>query len=195
MLKISIWGFNKFGVQTELAYWHLDKIANNYVVSANFFHDDSMISFNLLETISFLENVENKLEKFPVEIATKLKLIANTTQYKVIKINWHQSGFFKIKLSKNSSHTVNSDAINLMTLNNLKLQIIHDLSAYLKQFFNSNPDIGYLVIQGDIYEIPKYLLNKQLFNVSNNSKPLTSIKDTSNIQITGNSNTLNSLFS
>lgn len=195
MLKISIWGFNKFGVQTELAYWHLDKIANNYVVSANFFHDDSMISFNLLETISFLENVENKLEKFPVEIATKLKLIANTTQYKVIKINWHQSGFFKIKLSKNSSHTVNSDAINLMTLNNLKLQIIHDLSAYLKQFFNSNPDIGYLVIQGDIYEIPKYLLNKQLFNVSNNSKPLTSIKDTSNIQTTGNSNTLNSLFS
>lgn len=195
MLKISIWGFNKFGVQTELAYWHLDKIANNYVVSANFFHDDSMISFNLLETISFLENVENKLEKFPVEIATKLKLIANTTQYKVIKINWHQSGFFKIKLSKNSSHTVNSDAINLLTLNNLKLKIIHDLSDYLKQFFTSNPVIGYLVIQGDIYEIPKYLLNKQLFNVSNNSKPLTSIKDTSNIQTTGNSNTLNSLFS
>ena len=79
--------------------------------------------------------------------------------------------------------------------NNLKLKIIHDLSAYLKKFFNSNFTIGYLVIQGDIYEIPKYLLNKQLFNVSNNSKPLTSIKDTSNIQTTGNSNTLNSLFS
>ena len=195
MLKISLWGFNKFGVQTELAYWQLSKITDNYVVSANFFNDDSMISFHLLETISFLEIVENKLEKFPREIATKLKLIANTTQYKVIKINWHQSGFFKIKPSKNSSNTVITDVNDLIVLSNLKLKIIYDLSKYLKQFLNSNSCIGYLIIQGDIYEIPKYLLNKQLFNVSNNSKPLTSIKDTSNIQTTGNSNTLNSLFS
>ena len=195
MLKISLWGFNKFGVQTELAYWQLSKITDNYVVSANFFHDDSMISYHLLETISFLENVENKLEKFPREIATKLKLIANTPQYKVIKINWNQSGFFKFKLPKNGSSTVFTDVNNLIVLNNLKLKIVNDLSKYLKQFLTSNSLIGYLVIQGDIYEIPKYLLNKQLFNVSNNSKPLTSIKDTSNIQTTGNSNTLNSLFS
>jgi len=195
MLKISLWGFNKFGVQTELAYWQLSKITDNYVVSANFFHDDSMISFHLLETISLLEDVENKLEKFPREVATKLKLIANTPQYKVIKINWHQSGFFKIKLPKSSSHTVFTDLNNLIELNKLKLKIINDLSKYLKQFLTSNSLIVYLVIQGDIYEIPKYLLNKQLFNASNNAKPLTSIKDTSNIQTTGNSNTLNSLFS
>ena len=195
MLKISLWGFNKFGVQTELAYWQLSKITDNYVVSANFFHDDSIINFHLLETISLLENVENKLEKFPREIATKLKLLANTPQYKVIKINWNQSGFFKIKLPKNSSHTIITDLNNLIELNKLKLKILNDLSKYLKQFFTPNSFIGYLVIQGDIYEIPKYLLNKQLFSASNSAKTLTSIKDTSNIQTTGNSNTLNSLFS
>ena len=155
MLKISLWGFNKLGVQTELAYWQLSKITDNYVVSANFFNDDSMISFHLLETISFLEIVENKLEKFPREITTKLKLIANTTQYKVIKINWHQSGFFKIKPSKNSSHTVITDVNNLIVLNNLKLKIIYDLSNYLKQFFTPNSLIGYLFILGVIFVIPK----------------------------------------
>ena len=72
---------------------------------------------------------------------------------------------------------------------------MNNLFEYLKIFLPNKSSKAYLVIQGDIYDIPKYLLNKQLFIVSNNSKPLTSIKSTSNIQPTGNSNTLNSLFS
>jgi len=195
MLKVSLWG-NEADVQTEMAHWCLDVIDGKYrVFSTTTIEDNTIISTKLLEVISLLEKIEIILKDFPEGLKCKAYFLFNTPQCKVIKLNLKNKAFL-VGDSTHYSITKLLQAHNdIIRLGRDKFYLMNNLFEYLKIFLPNKSSKAYLVIQGDIYDIPKYLLNKQLFNVSSNSKPLTSIKDTSNIQTTGNSNTLNSLFS
>ena len=197
MLKVSLWG-NKADVQTEIAHWCLNIIDGKYrVFSTTTIGDNTIISAKLLEVISLLENIEIILKNFPKGLKCKAYFLCNTPQCKVIKLNLMNKAFLigdnkHYNLSKLvQAHT------DIIRLGKDKYYLMDDLFKYLKIFLPDKYLEAYLVIQGDIYDIPKYMVQKATQGNNSNlfaePRTLTSQPDNSNIQ--SPSKNVNSLFS
>ena len=197
MLKVSLWG-NKADVQTEMAHWCLDVIDGKYrVFSTTTIGDNSIISAKLLEVISLLENIEIILKDFPKGLRCKAYFIFNTPQCKVIKLNLKNKAFLVGDSKHYSLNTLLKAHTDIIRLGKDKYYLMNDFFKYLKIFLpNSSPE-AYLVIQGDIYDIPKYIVQEategNLSSLFAEPRTLTSQFGNSNIQ--SPSKNVNSLFS
>ena len=197
MLRVSLWG-NKADVQTEMAHWCLDIIDGKYRVFSNTtIGDNTIISAKLLEVISLLENIEIILKDFPKGFRCKAYFLSNTPQCKVIKLNLKNKAFLVGDSKHYSLNTLLKAHTDIIRLGKDKFYLMNDLFKYLKIFLpNSSPE-AYLVIQGDIYDIPKYMVQKategSLSSLFIEPRTLTSQSDNSNIQ--SPSKNVNSLFS
>lgn len=196
MLKVSLWG-NKSDVQTEMAHWSLDVIDGKYRVSSNTVGENLIISAKLLEVITLLENIDIILKDFPKGLKRKAYFLCNTPQCKVIKLNLKNKAF----LVGDSKHYNLSRLLQahdgIMRLGKDRFYLMYDFFKYLKTFLPNRSVEAYLVIQGDIYDIPKYMVQKATEGVLSNMfvepRTLTSKTDNSNIQ--SPSKNVNSLFS
>lgn len=197
MLKVSLWG-NKADVQTEMAHWCLDVIDGKYrVFSTTTIGNNSIISAKLLEVISLLENIEIILKDFPKGLRCKAYFIFNTPQCKVIKLNLKNKAFLVGDSKHYSLNTLLKAHTDIIRLGKDKYYLMNDFFKYLKIFLpNSSPE-AYLVIQGDIYDIPKYIVQEategNLSSLFAEPRTLTSQFGNSNIQ--SPSKNVNSLFS
>ena len=197
MLKVSLWG-NKADVQTEMAHWCLDVIDGKYrVFSTTTIEDNTIISAKLLEVISLLENIEIILKDFPKGLRCKAYFLFNTPQCKVIKLNLKNKAFL-VGDSKHYSLSMLLKAhTDIISLGKDKYYLMNDFFKYLKIFLPDRSPEAYLVIQGDIYDIPKYMVQKategSLSSLFAEPRTLTSQSDNSNIQ--SPSKNVNSLFS
>lgn len=196
MLKVSLWG-NKSNVQTEMAHWCLDVIDGKYRVFSTTVGENLIISAKLLEVITTLENIEIILKNFPKGLKCKAYFLCNTPQCKVIKLNLKNKAFL-VGDSKhyNLSRLLQANT-DIIRLGKDKFYLMNDFFKYLKTFLPDRSTEAYLVIQGDIYDIPKYMVQKATEGVLSNMfvepKTLTSKTDNSNIQ--SPSKNVNSLFS
>ena len=197
MLKVSLWG-NKSDVQTEMAHWCLDVIDGKYrVFSTTTIGDNTIISAKLLEVISLLENIEIILKNFPKGLKCKAYFLFNTPQCKVIKLNLKNKAF----LVGDSKHYSLSQLLeahtDIIRLGKDKYYLMNDFFKYLRTFLPNRSSEAYLVIQGNIYDIPKYMVQKategSLSSLFAEPRTLTSQTDNSNIQ--SPSKNVNSLFS
>ena len=197
MLKVSLWG-NKADVQTEIAHWCLDIIDGKYrVFSTTTLGESTIISAKLLEVISLLENIEIILKNFPKGLKCKAYFLCNTPQCKVIKLDLMKKTF----LVGNSKHYNLSKLLqahtDIIRLSKDKYYLMNEFFNYLKIFVSKKYPEAYLVIQGDIYDIPKYIVQEaaqgSLNNLFAEPRTLTSQIDNSNIQ--SPSKNVNSLFS
>lgn len=197
MLKVSLWG-NKSDVQTEMTHWCLDVIDGKYrVFSTATVEENLIISAKLLEVITLLENIEIILKNFPKGLKCKAYFLCNTSQCKVIKLDLKNKAF----LVGDSKHYNLSELLRANTdiigLGKDKFYIMNDFFKYLKTFLPDRSTEAYLVIQGDIYDIPKYMVQEAtegvLCNLFAEPKTLTPQTDNSNIQ--SPSKNVNSLFS
>ena len=197
MLKVSLWG-NKADVQTEMAHWCLDVIDGKYrVFSTTTIGNNSIISAKLLEVISLLENIEIILKDFPKGLRCKAYFIFNTPQCKVIKLNLKNKTFLVGDSKHYSLNTLLKAHTDIIRLGKDKYYLMNDFFKYLKIFLpNSSPE-AYLVIQGDIYDIPKYIVQQategNLSSLFAEPRTLTSQFGNSNIH--SPSKNVNSLFS
>lgn len=196
MLKVSLWG-NKSNVQTEMAHWCLDVIDGKYRVFSTTVGENLIISAKLLEVITTLENIEIILKNFPKGLKRKAYFLCNTPRCKVIKLNLKNKAYFV-----GDSKTYNLNKLlqahdDIMRLGKDKFYLMNDFFKYLKTFLPNRSVEAYLVIQGDIYDIPKYMVQKATEGVLSNMfvepKTLTPKTDNSNIQ--SPSKNVNSLFS
>ena len=193
MLKVSLWG-NKADVQTEMAHWCLDVIDGKYrVFSTTTTGDNTLISAKLLEVISLLENIGFILKDFPKGLRYKAYFLFNTPQCKVIKLNLKSKASFVGDSEHYSLNTLLKAHTDIVRLVKDKYYLMNDFFKYLKTFLPEKSAEAYLVIQGDIYDIPKYLVQKQSNGIFNKPRTLTSQSDNSNIQ--SPSKNVNSLFS
>lgn len=196
MLKVSLWG-NKSDVQTEMAHWCLDVIDGKYRVFSTTVGENLIISAKLLEVITLLENIEIILKNFPKGLKCKAYFLCNTPQCKVIKLNLKNKAFL-VGDSKhyNLSRLLQANT-DIIRLGKDKFYLMNDFFKYLKTFLPNRSVEAYLVIQGDIYDIPKYMVQKATEGVLSNMfvepRTLTSKADNSNIQ--SPSKNVNSLFS
>ena len=197
MLKVSLWG-NKADVQTEIAHWCLDIVDGKYrIFSTTTIGESTIISAKLLEVISLLENIEIILKDFPKGLKCKAYFLFNTPQCKVIKLNLKNKAF----LVGDSKHYSLSQLLeahtDIIRLGKDKYYLMNDFFKYLKTFLPKKCLEAYLVIQGDIYNIPKYMVQKategSLSSLFAEPRTLTSQTDNSNIQ--SPSKNVNSLFS
>lgn len=196
MLKVSLWG-NKSNVQTEMAHWCLDVIDGKYRVFSTTVRENLIISAKLLEVITTLENIEIILKNFPKGLKRKAYFLCNTPRCKVIKLNLTNKAYFV-----GDSKTYNLNKLlqahdDIMRLGKGKFYLMNDFFKYLKTFLPNRSVEAYLVIQGDIYDIPKYMVQKAtegvLSNMFDEPRTLTPKTDNSNIQ--SPSKNVNSLFS
>ena len=198
MLKVSLWG-NKADVQTEMAHWCLDVIDGKYrVFSTTTIGDNTIISAKLLEVISLLENIEIILKDFPKGLRDKAYFLFNTPQCKVIKLNLKSKALLFGDSNKHYSlNTLLKAHTDTIMLGKDKCYLMNDFFKYLKIFLPNRSSEAYLVIQGDIYDIPKYMVQKategSLSSIFAEPRTLTSQSDNSNIQ--SPSKNVNSLFS
>lgn len=197
MLKVSLWG-NKADVQTEMAHWCLDVIDGKYrVFSTTTIEDNTIISAKLLEVISLLENIEIILKDFPKGLRCKAYFLFNTPQCKVIKLNLKNKTFLVEDSKHYSLNTLLKAHTDIIRLGKDKHYLMNDFFKYLKIFLPNRSSEAYLVIQGDIYDIPKYMVQKategSLSSLFAEPRTLTSQSDNSNIQ--SPSKNVNSLFS
>ena len=197
MLKVSLWG-NKADVQTEIAHWCLDVIDGKYrVFSTTTIGDNSIISAKLLEVISLLENIEIILKDFPKGLKCKAYFLFNTPQCKVIKLNLKSKAFLVGDSEHYSLSKLLQAHTDIIRLGKDKYYLINDFFKYLKIFLPEKYAEAYLVIQGDIYDIPKYMVQEatqgSLSSIFAEPRTLTSQSDNSNIQ--SPSKNVNSLFS
>lgn len=197
MLKVSLWG-NKADVQTEMAHWCLDVIDGKYRVFSNTtIGDNTIISANLLEVISLLENVGIILKDFPKGLRCKAYFLFNTPQCKVIKLNLKNKAFLVGDSKHYSLDTLLKAHTDIIRLGKDKYYLMNDFFKYLKIFLPNESPEAYLVIQGDIYDIPKYMVQKATEggtgSLFTEPRTLTSQSDNSNIQ--SPSKNVNSLFS
>ena len=198
MLKVSLWG-NKADVHTEIVHWCLDIIDGKYRVSSTTtIGENSVINAKLLEITSLLENIEIILKNFPKRaFKCKAYFLCNTPQCKVIKLNLRNKAF----LVGDSKHCNLSKLLQANTdiskLGKDKYYLMNDFFKYLKIFLPEKSAEAYLVIQGDIYDIPKYMVQEatqgSICNIFAEPRTLTSKSDNSNIQ--SPSNNVNSFFS
>ena len=193
MLKISLWGFDTEYHQTEYVHWYLDKIGNTFIALSNFSIDTPVLNRSLLDLCSSLEAIELILNQYPKEINPKVKFLCNCSTTKVIKINIQQKSFIKGRGSPNNLVKLLEVSKGITNLDYGKYHSMIALINYLEAFLKDSLKVGYLVIQGDIYDIPKYLVQKQSNGIFNKPKPLTSQSDNSNIK--SPSKNVNSLFS
>ena len=160
MLKVSLWG-NKADVQTEMAHWCLDVIDGKYrVFSTTTIGDNTIISAKLLEVISLLENIEIILKDFPKGLRCKAYFLFNTPQCKVIKLNLKSKAFLVGDSKHYSLNTLLKAHTDIIRLGKDKYYLMNDFFKYLKIFLPNRSPEAYLVIQGDIYDIPKYMVQK-----------------------------------
>ena len=197
MLKVSLWG-NKADVQTEIAHWCLNIIDGKYrVFSTTTIGDNTIISAKLLEIISLLENIEIILKNFPKGLKCKAYFLCNTPQCKVIKLNLMNKAFL-IGDNKhyNLSRLIQAHT-DIIRLGKDKYYLMDDLFKYLKIFLPDKHLEAYLVIQGDIYDIPKYMVQKAIQGNNSNlfAEPRTLTSQTDNSNIQSPSKNVNSLFS
>ena len=197
MLRVSLWG-NKADVQTEMAHWCLDVIDGKYRVFSNTtIEDNTIISAKLLEVISLLENIEIILKDLPKGLRCKAYFLFNTPQCKVIKLNLKNKAFLVGDSKHYSLNTLLKAHTDIIRLGKDKYYLMNDLIKYLKIFLPDRSPEAYLVIQGDIYDIPKYMVQKategNLSSLFIEPRTLTSQSDNSNIQ--SPSKNVNSLFS
>lgn len=197
MLKVSLWG-NKADVQTEMANWCLDVIDGKYrVFSTTTIGDNTIISAELLEVISLLENIEIILKNFPKGLRCKAYFLCNTPQCKVIKLNLKNKAFLVGDSKHYNLSTLLQAHTDIIRLGKDKYYLMNDFFKYLKIFLLDRSTEAYLVIQGDIYDIPKYMVQKAtkegFSNLFVEPRTLTSQADNSNIQ--SPSKNVNSLFS
>lgn len=197
MLKVSLWG-NKADVQTEMAHWCLDVIDGKYRVFSNTtIEDNTIISAKLLEVISLLENVGIILKDFPKGLRCKAYFLFNTPQCKVIKLNLKNKAFLVGDSKHYSLDTLLKAHTDIIRLGKDKYYLMNDFFKYLKIFLPNESPEAYLVIQGDIYDIPKYMVQKATEggtgSLFTEPRTLTSQSDNSNIQ--SPSKNVNSLFS
>lgn len=197
MLKVSLWG-NKADVQTEMAHWCLDVIDGKYRVFSNTtIEDNTIISAKLLEVISLLENVGIILKDFPKGLRCKAYFLFNTPQCKVIKLNLENKAFLVGDSKHYSLDTLLKAHTDIIRLGKDKYYLMNDFFKYLKIFLPNEFPEAYLVIQGDIYDIPKYMVQKATEGGTGSlfiePRTLTSQSDNSNIQ--SPSKNVNSLFS
>lgn len=197
MLKVSLWG-NKADVQTEMAHWCLDVIDGKYrVFSTTTIGDNTIISAKLLEVISLLENIEIILKDSTKGLRCKAYFLFNTPQCKVIKLNLKSKALFVGDSEHYSLNTLIKAHTDIIMLGRDKYYLLNDFFKYLKIFLPNRSSEAYLVIQGDIYDIPKYMIQKategSLSSIFAEPRTLTSQSDNSNIQ--SPSKNVNSLFS
>ena len=197
MLKVSLWG-NKEDVQTEIAHWCLDVIDGKYrVFSTTTIEDNTIISAKLLEVISLLENIEIIMKDFPKGLRCKAYFLFNTPQCKVIKLNLKSKAFLVGDSNHYSLNTLLKAHTDIIRLGKDKYYLMNYFFKYLKIFLPNSSTEAYLVIQGDIYDIPKYMVQKAtegiLSSLFAEPRTLTSQSDNSNIQ--SPSKNVNSLFS
>lgn len=197
MLKVSLWG-NKADVQTEMAHWCLDVIDGKYRVFSNTtIEDNTIISAKLLEVISLLENVGIILKDFPKGLRCKAYFLFNTPQCKVIKLNLKNKAFLVGDSKHYSLDTLLKAHTDIIRLGKDKYYLMNDFFKYLKIFLPNESPEAYLVIQGDIYDIPKYMVQKATEggtgSLFTEPRTLTSQSDNSNIK--SPSKNVNSLFS
>ena len=197
MLKVSLWG-NKADVQTEIAHWCLNIVDGKYRVSSTTtIGDNTVISAKLLEIISLLENIEIILKNFPKGLKCKAYFLCNTPQCKVIKLNLMNKAFL-IGDNKhyNLSRLVQAHT-DIIRLGKDKYYLMEDFFKYLKIFLPDKHLEAYLVIQGDIYDIPKYMVQKATQGNNSNlfAEPRTLTSQTDNSNIQSPSKNVNSLFS
>lgn len=197
MLKVSLWG-NKADVQTEIAHWCLDVIDGKYrVFSTTTIGENLIISAKLLEVINLLENIEIILKNLPKGFKCRAYFLCNTPQCKVIKLNLKNKTFFV----GDGKHYNLSRLIQVHTdiyrLGKDKFHLMNDFFNYLNTFLPNRSTEAYLVIQGDIYDIPKYMVQKATKGVLSNlfAEPRTLTSQTDNSNIQSPSKNVNSLFS
>ena len=197
MLKVSLWG-NKSDVQTEMAHWCLDVIEGKYrVFSTTTVKENSIISAKLLEVITLLENIEIILKNFPKGLKCKAYFLCNTPQCKVIKLNLKNKAFFVGDSKHYNLNRLLQAHTDISRLGKDKHYLMKGVFKYLKIFLPNKSAEAYLVIQGDIYDIPKYMVQKATEGVLSNifAEPRTLTSQTDNINIQSPSNNVNSLFS
>ena len=197
MLKVSLWG-NKSDVQTEMAHWCLDVIEGKYrVFSTTTVEENLVISAKLLEVITLLENIEIILKNFPKGYKCRAYFLCNTPQCKVIKLNLKNKTFLVGDGKHYNLVNLLQAHTDIIRLGRDKYYLINDFVNYLKTFLPNRSAEAYLVIQGNIYDIPKYMVQKTTGGVLSNlfaePRTLTSQTDNSNIQTP--SKNVNSLFS
>ena len=202
MLKVSLWG-NKSDIQTEMAHWCLDVIDGKYRVfsttttTTTTVEENSIISAKLLEVITLLENIEIILKNFPKGLKCKAYFLCNTSQCKVIKLNLKNKAF----LVGDSKHYNLNELLqahnDIIMLGKNKFYLMNDFFKYLKTFLPDMSAEAYLVIQGDIYDIPKYMAQKVTEGVLSNlfAEPRTLTSQTDNSNIQSPSKYVNSIFS
>lgn len=190
MLKVSLWG-NKSDIQTEMAHWCLDVIDGKYrVFSTATVEENLIISAKLLEIITLLENIEIILKNFPKGLKCKAYFLCNTPQCKVIKLNLKNKAFLVGDSKHYNLNELLQAHTDIIRLGKDKFYLMNDFFKYLKTFLPDRSTEAYLVIQGDIYDIPKYMVQKATEGVLRTLTPQT---DNSNIQ--SPSKNVNSLFS
>ena len=198
MLKVSLWG-NKSDVQTEMAHWCLDVIDGKYRVfsTTTTIGENLIISAKLLEVISLLENIEIILKNFPKGFKCKAYFLCNTPQCKVIKLNLKNTSFLVGDRKHNNLNRLLQAHTDIIRLGNDKYCLMNNLFKYLKTFLPNRSAEAYLVIQGDIYDIPKYMVQKATGGVHSNlfAEPRTLTSQTDNSNIQSPSKNVNSLFS
>ena len=197
MLKVSLWG-NESDVQTEMAHWCLDVIEGKYrVFSTTTVGENLIISAKLLEVITLLENIEIILKNFPKGLKCKAYFLCNTPQCKVIKLNLKNKTFLVGDGKHYNLINLLQAHTDIIRLGKDKYYLMNEFFNYLKTFLPNRSAEAYLVIQGDIYDIPKYMVQKTTEGVFSNlfaePRTLTSQTDNSNIQTP--SKNVNSLFS
>ena len=197
MLKVSLWG-NESDVQTEMAHWCLDVIEGKYrVFSTTTVGENLIISAKLLEVITLLENIEIILKNFPKGFKCKAYFLCNTPQCKVIKLNLKNKTFLVGDGKHYNLVNLLQAHTDIIRLGKDKYYLMNEFFNYLKTFLPNRSAEAYLVIQGDIYDIPKYMVQKTTEGVFSNlfaePRTLTSQTDNSNIQTP--SKNVNSLFS
>lgn len=197
MLKVSLWG-NKSDVQTEMAHWGLDVIDGKYrVFSTTTVGENSIISAKLVEVITLLENIEIILKNYTKGLKCRAYFLCNTPQCKVIKINMKN----KALLVGDGKHCNVNRLLQAHTaisrLGTDKYYLMNDLFNYLKTFLPNRSAEAYLVIQGDIYDIPKYMVQKAIEGDLSSLfvEPRTLTSQTDDINIQSPSKNVNSLFS
>ena len=197
MLKVSLWG-NKSDVQTEMAHWCLDVIDGKYrVFSTTTVGGNLIISDKLLEVITLLENIEIILKNFPKGFKCIAYFLCNTPQCKVIKLNLKNKAFLVGDSKHYNLNRLLQAHTDIIRLGKDKFYLMNDFFKYLKIFLPDRSAEAYLVIQGDIYDIPKYMVQKATEGVLSNlfAEPRTLTSQTDNSNIQSPSKNVNSLFS
>ena len=198
MLKVSLWG-NKSDVQTEMAHWCLDVIDGKYRVfsTTTTVGNNIIISAKLLEVITLLENIEIILKNFPKGLKCRAYFLCNTPQCKVIKLNLKSKAFLVGDSNRYSLSTLLQAHTDISRLGKDKYYLMNAFFKYLKTFLPDRSAEAYLVIQGDIYDIPKYMVQKATERILSNlfAEPRTLTSQSGNSNIQSPSKNVNSLFS